>query len=73
MDHMHTHDHFHTDDKMAEIKALLAYMIDHNEHHADELADLLDALPPKAQKKLRIAIGTFDAANVELREVLESL
>ena len=48
-------------------------MIHHNEHHAEELADLLDALPKHAQKKLSLAIGTFESANVELRDVLECL
>jgi hypothetical protein len=48
-------------------------MIHHNEHHAEELADLLDSLPKHAQKKLTIAIGSFEAANVELQEVLDCL
>ena len=45
-------------------------MISHNEHHAEELAALIDSLPKNAQKKLLTAIGTFEAANVELQEVL---
>ena len=48
-------------------------MLQHNEHHAEELADLLDSLPKHAQKKLTIAIGSFEAANVELQEVLDCL
>ena len=75
--HHHDHEHPHHTDSghtpLEETKALLTYMLHHNEHHADELADLLDRLPPRAQKKLRLAIGTFEAANVELQEVLESL
>lgn len=51
----------------------LLHMIDHNEHHAEELADLLDTLPTQAKKQLTRAIGTFEAANVELRQVLEYL
>ena len=51
--HPHTHDeaHSHSDNSgnMKETKALLAYMIYHNEHHAEELGGLLDALPKKAQ------------------------
>ena len=73
----HTHDHSHEDhgshSGLEETRALLAYMIHHNEHHAEELAALLDSLPTKARKKLLIAIGSFEAANVELQEVLECL
>lgn len=29
-------------------KALLEYMVRHNEHHAEEFADLLEVLPKKA-------------------------
>ncbi len=86
-DHMHvghTHEHHHEDHAdaaetaawgadLAHTKALLEYMISHNENHAQELADLADALPERAQKKLIRAVGTFEAANVELREVLASL
>ena len=72
--HTHTHNHSHegvTD--LEQTKALLAYMLHHNEHHAEELAGMLDALPENAKAKLSLAIGTFEAANVELKEVLECL
>lgn len=73
----HTHDHHHTHthegNDPGELKALLEYMIHHNAHHAEELANLLDSLPPQAQKKLTIAIGSFEAANVELQMVLDCL
>lgn len=82
--HEHTHEHLHADGTVHthsheapkdadKVKALLNYMVEHNEHHADELADLLDMLPDKAKDKLTKAIGTFEAANVELRAVLEEL
>ena len=48
-------------------------MIHHNDHHTEELADLLDALPASAQRKMRLAIGSFETANVELQEVLDEL
>ena len=76
--HTHTHDHVHgaapegaTD--LEKTKALLAYMLHHNEHHAEELAGLLDALPEPAKSRLSLAIGTFEAANVELKEALDCL
>ncbi len=59
--------------QLQEIKSLLAYMIHHNDHHAQELAALLDSLPTHARKKLLMAIGSFEAANVELQGVLDSL
>ncbi len=73
--HMHPdHVHSHAPAKSAqEVKALLAYMIHHNDHHAEELADLLEDLPEAARKKLLFAIGSFEAANVELQAVLDCL
>ncbi len=72
--HDHVGGHAHPEAKGAEeVKALLAYMIHHNDHHAEELADLLDDLPEPARKKLMMAIGSFEAANVELQEVLDCL
>ncbi len=79
-DHGHTHDHDHVHGAAPEgvtdlekTKALLAYMLHHNEHHAEELAGLLDALPEPAKSRLSLAIGTFEAANVELKEALDCL
>lgn len=79
---VHSHDHVHEGEHVHEhpvksdaeqTKALLAYMLHHNEHHAEELAGMLDSLPEESAKKLRLAIGTFEAANVQLQEVLDSL
>ena len=75
--HPHTHEEAHTHSEsttnLKETKALLSYMLHHNEHHAEELAALLDSLPKNAQKKLTLAIGSFEAANVQLQEVLDCL
>ncbi len=54
-------------------RALLAYMIEHNEHHSEELAGLVDSVEGAARKRLLEAIGSFEVANVQLREVLELL
>lgn len=73
-DHIANHRHEQeTPQGSEEIKALLAYMIRHNDQHAEELVDLLDALPVAARKKLMTAIGSFEAANVELQQVLDCL
>lgn len=69
----HTHEHMHDAGGRERTKALLAYMIDHNDHHAEELAELLDGMDGRAKKKLTEAIGSFEVANVQLREVLELL
>lgn len=74
--HEHSHTHTHAEaaagiSDAEKTKALLGYMIDHNEHHAEELADMLPSLGGEAQKKLSEAIGCFEAGNVQLREVLE--
>ena len=58
---------------LQEIRAMLQYMIAHNDHHTGELADLLDRLPEKPRKLMLRAIGSFEAANVELSEVLAAL
>lgn len=73
MEHSHPHVHHDAPRDTAEVRAMLRFMIDHNDHHNDELADLLDALPERAQKLLLRAIGSFEAANVELKEVLNEL
>ncbi len=76
--HPHEHDHEHAHAALSggvspaeRTKALLAYMIDHNEHHASELSELVDSLDGAARKRLLEAIGSFEVANVQLREVLE--
>ena len=79
MMHEHDHEHHHHDHDHGDIppaertRALLGYMIDHNEHHASELAELLDSLEGEPRKKLLEAIGSFEVGNVQLREVLELL
>ena len=74
--HTHPHDHTHPGEAptgLEQTKALLTYMLHHNEHHAEELAGMLEALPEASRDKLSLAIGTFEAANVQLKEVLDSL
>jgi len=75
-EYTHTHEHCHDEVEVMEtekVKKMLAYMISHNDHHTEELADLIDSLPEKSKEKLLKAIGTFEAANVELKGVLDSL
>lgn len=55
------------------ISALLHDMILHHTRHADELTELMESLPAIAQEKLQSAIGIFDTAIVELKEVSQLL
>lgn len=78
MEYTHEHIREHGCDRApvtdgARRQALLRYMIDRNEHHCEELAELLDGLEGAPRRKLLEAIGSFEAANVQLREVLELL
>ena len=84
MEHTHYHRHPHTHEavqiaqlptgeKTQETRVLLTYMIRHNEHHAEELAELMDSLPREARRKMSVAIGSFEAPNVELQAVLDCL
>ncbi len=77
-EHEHPHEHGHAPDggelsPAERAKAVLAYMVDHNEHHASELAELVDCLEGEARKHLLAAIGSFEVGNVQLRETLELL
>lgn len=72
---MHEHEHGHAPiaggvAPEERTRALLAYMIEHNEHHASELSELADSLEGAARERLLEAIGGFEAANARLREVL---
>lgn len=76
--HEHGHTHGHEYAPIAggiapeeRTRALLAYMIDHNAHHASELSELADSLNGAARERLLEAIGGFQAANAQLGEVLD--
>ncbi len=58
---------------LAQTRVLLEYTLRRNERHNEELAELLDHLPEQAREKLLLAIGIFEAANVQLREVLRDI
>lgn len=69
--HPHTHEHDHGQNNgAARTRALLGYMIDHNDHHASELSALPDTVDGPAREKLREAVAGFARANDLLREAL---
>ncbi len=67
--HAHDHDHSahaHRPHDDAELLALLTYMVKHNKHHAEELAELGQSVDGKAAEYLAAAIADFRAGNDKL-------
>lgn len=73
--HPHTHDHSHTHDHHSpeEALALLAYMVQHNRHHAEELHELAHSMDDEAAQLIHDAILDFDLGNEKLDEALKLL
>ena len=82
--HVHSHehgehDHHHGagDTPMDELLALLKYTVQHNDAHAQELAELADQLRSAgksgAYKKVMDAVADFDMANARLDAVFSEL
>lgn len=64
--HEHHHDHTHEVHDREELVALLTYMVKHNKHHAEELAELGQSVDGKAAEYLAEAIADFNAGNAKL-------
>ena len=62
---------------MDETLALMQYMVNHNDAHAQELAELADQLKAsgkeRAYRRLMNAVADFDMANAQLAAVLKEL
>lgn len=77
--HAHGADHAHgnTETPMEELLALMKFMVDHNDAHAQELATLADQLreagKSRACNRIMDAVSDFDMANATLNAVLQSL
>ncbi|MBQ7637472.1 MAG: hypothetical protein IJS90_01050 [Clostridia bacterium] len=54
-----------------EALALLKYMADHNAHHAQELAELKEALPEKAARCVDEATALLNASTDKLLEAVK--
>ena len=78
-DHDHHHDHHHGagETPLEELLALMKYMVQHNDAHAQELAELADQLrgagKGSAYRKLMDAVADFDMANARLDAVFGEL
>lgn len=80
--HSHTHDgldhsHGDGDTPMEELVALMKFMVNHNDAHAQELAELASQLQSTgrshAYRQLMDAVVSFDMANAQLDAVLREL
>lgn len=71
-DHTHGHDHTHAH-APEETMALLAYMVQHNRHHAEELHELAHSMDDDAAQLIHDAILDFQLGNEKLDEALKLL
>ena len=75
--HHHEHSHEHGAAPMAQLCALMNYMVDHNAAHANELTELAEQLKSAgkevAYEKVMSAVADFKKGNDTLAEVLRSL
>ena len=75
--HDHSADHAIGETPMDELLALMKFMVDHNDAHAQELATLADQLQEagkkRAYKQIMDAVSDFDMANATLNAVLQNL
>ena len=68
----HAHHHHHGEEAM-EAKALLQYMIAHNQHHADELYDLANKLDGSAKELVHAAVIDYETGTGKLEQALKAL
>ena len=70
-DHDHGHEHTHAQHSPEEALALLAYMVQHNRHHAEELHELAHDLgDSEAAQLIHDAVVDFEVGNKKLAEAL---
>lgn len=78
--HEHAHEHAHPHGEaqamsFEETVTLLAYMLDHNRHHADELHDIAHALEDGGKQEAADAVSAalhyFDHCNDALEDALK--
>ena len=80
--HAHGHDHHHhgvmeTSTPMEELLALMKFMVNHNDAHAQELAELAGQLmgagKSRAYYQIMDAVANFDMVNAQLDAVVKEL
>ena len=58
---------------MEKVRAVLRYMVRHNDRHAEQLSEVAHESDPATEKRLEAILGIFEAANAALAEVLAQL
>lgn len=58
---------------MEKVRAVLRYMVRHNDRHAEQLSEVAHECGPATEKRLEAILGIFEAANAALAEVLAQL
>ena len=71
--HTHAHTHEHENHSPEETVALLAYMVTHNQHHAEELHELAHSVEGEAAQLLHEAVVDLTVGNEKLAEALRIL
>lgn len=71
--HDHGHEHTHAQHSPEEALALLAYMVQHNRHHAEELHELAHSVEGEAAQLLHEAVVDLTVGNEKLAEALRIL
>lgn len=78
--HTHTHDHYHDGtepEPMEELLALMGYMVNHNDAHAQEMAVLASQLRDlgkvRAYEKIMDVVSDFDVVNAKFDGVRNEL
>lgn len=68
--HGHTHAHSHSADEAA---ALLKYLLDHNQHHLEELENLTTHADGDAKSILCDAVSSYREANESLAQYIQAI
>ena len=71
--HHHDHEHMPAESNQDRNTALLAYMVNHNRSHAEELQELAANLEGDAANLINEAVALFNSGNDKLEEALELL
>jgi len=71
--HVHHHDSDHQELTSDKRNAVLQYMLDHNQHHAEELHELAHQAEGEAAELMHQAVELFEQSNEKLEAALQLL
>jgi hypothetical protein len=74
-EHTHCHEHPHGSHDLTQVRALMEYMLEHNQHHAGELREMAHTLSlaglGEAAGILSSGVQDFERGNEQLAKALE--